>query len=143
MNPTISTLVILCVVLTTTSAAPVPPDCDASDPFIHGLPGWKPWYGIGPVIRPIVKHQRAKWPTSLPDGRPESPELESNGAAQALGKITVKGDVITTPSHQPAINDGLNKREHHIGIKGWHPLFGKGPIIFGWKGAEAEAPSDK
>lgn len=31
--------------------------CREYDPFIHGLPGWKPWFGIGPVVRPILEHQ--------------------------------------------------------------------------------------
>ncbi|KAJ8691985.1 hypothetical protein PTI98_011500 [Pleurotus ostreatus] len=81
-------------------ALPVP--AKEYDPFIHGLPGWKPWFGIGPVVRPILEHQA---------------ELKKLADAKNKGVDVAQGD----PPEESVPTTG---------IKGWNPLFGKGPIMF-------------
>ncbi|KAF4580750.1 hypothetical protein AB1N83_009217 [Pleurotus pulmonarius] len=81
-------------------ALPVP--VQEYDPFIHGLPGWKPWFGIGPVVRPILEHQAKS--KKLADAKNNNVD-DDDGAQADLSAPTP-------------------------GIKGWNPLYGKGPVMF-------------
>ncbi|KDQ26177.1 hypothetical protein PLEOSDRAFT_160762 [Pleurotus ostreatus PC15] len=100
-------------------ALPVP--AKEYDPFIHGLPGWKPWFGIGPVVRPILEHQ-----------------AEYDLVLCCYVNTVDQGGYFRLKKLADAKNKGVDVAQADppeesvptTGIKGWNPLFGKGPIMF-------------
>ncbi|KAF9490564.1 hypothetical protein BDN71DRAFT_1511126 [Pleurotus eryngii] len=103
-------------------ALPVP--AKEYDPFIHGLPGWKPWFGIGPVVRPILEHQ-AEYGSVLScyvDDVDQGGCFRLKTLEDAKNKSVNDDDV--------AQGDPPKESVPTTGIKGWNSLFGKGPVMF-------------